>query len=194
MKSVPARFLLPAVMTGLVVAGASALRAQAPAREMTLDFLALTADGTPIADLKAEDLTLRVGGKPRTIKGLKLVSFGAAPAAAAPAAESKPSGPVSPFGTNVGAAPGGGSGDSASRAYLFIVDTDSILPNVERRLRDSIEKVVAVLTPRDRVGLVTVPRPTLNVPLTTNQAGFRTSLAQVASAGAGSGANAVCRS
>jgi hypothetical protein len=183
-------------MTGLVVTGASlGLRAQAPSREMTLDFLALSADGTPIADLKAEDLTLRVGGKPRTIKGLKLVTFGAAPAAAAtPAAEAKPSGPAPPFGTNVGAAAGGGGGDSSSRGYLFIVDTDSILPNVEKRLRDSIDKVVGTLTPRDRVGLVTVPRPTLNVPLTTNHAAFRTALGQVASAGAGSGSNAVCRS
>jgi hypothetical protein len=184
-------------MTGLVVTGASlGLRAQAPSREMTLDFLALSADGTPIADLKAEDLTLRVGGKPRTIKGLKLVTFGAAPAAAAaPAAEAKPSGPAPPFGTNVGAAAGGGGGsEGGSRAYLFLVDTESILPNVEKRLRDAIGQVVGTLTPRDRVGLVAVPRPTLNVPLSTNHAAFRTALGQVASAGAGASGGAACRS
>jgi hypothetical protein len=205
MKSAPARVVLPPVVAGLVLSGVAALpwltgasprlRAQAASpqsREMSLDFLALNADGTPITDLKAADLTLRVGGRPRTIKDLKLVSFGAAaPAAAAPAAAA-PSGPPPPFGTNVGAAPGGG-GDSGSRSYLFLVDTDSILPNVVNRLRDSIDKVVATLTPRDRVGLVSVPRPTLNVPLTTNHAAFRTSLGQLASTGAGSGSSAVCR-
>jgi len=182
------------VLTGLVVPGEETRlgAAQAPGREMTLDFLALTADGAPITDLKAEDLTLRVGGRPRTIKGLKLVSFGAATPAPAATPEAKPSGPAPPFGTNVGAAAGGG-GDSGSRSYLFLVDTESILPNVEKRLRDSIDKVVGALTPRDRVGLVAVPRPTLNVPLSTNHAAFRTALGQLASAGAGANASAVCR-
>src|SRR5688500_5531414 len=38
---------------------------------VAIDFVALAATGDPVTDLTADQITLRVGGKPRTIKALE---------------------------------------------------------------------------------------------------------------------------
>ena len=193
MISAPARrFLL--FSTGLAVALTSAAalgRAQAPRPEVAVEFLALTKDGTPVTDLDRKEITLRVGGRQRTVKDLRLVRFGDTGAAApgAPAAAS----PSLPFATNAG---GGGAAasapsDTGSRNYFLVIDTDSMRPSVERPLRDAIEKFLSALTPRDRVGLLTSPRGILNVPPSTDHAKVRATLAQLSATG--TQATDVCR-
>jgi hypothetical protein len=155
----------------------SSSHAQAPARaDVSVNFQALTRDGAPIPDLKAEELTLRVAGRQRPIKSLTLVRAGASGGGGGETA--KPSSGPSPYSTNTG-----GGGASSGRGFLILVDTESLRPSVERVLRDSIGKLTDTLSPGDRIGLVTVPRPTLNIPPTTNHAQFKTSLAQLSAAG-----------
>jgi hypothetical protein len=81
---------------------------QAGVSLVVVDFLALGRDGWPVADLKAEEVTLRVGGRARPIEALNLIDV---------VATGGPS-PVSPlpppFGTNIQS--------SDSRAFVLVVD------------------------------------------------------------------------
>jgi hypothetical protein len=62
---------LAAVVAGLVI---PQLSAQAPAaRTAAIEFRAFGADGHPVLDLAASDITLRVNGRPRTLQSLELV-------------------------------------------------------------------------------------------------------------------------
>ena len=76
------------------------------------------ANGQPVADLKAEDLTVRVDGRPREIKSLELVTAATAPAAPAAAAAPAPSSAAklpAPFDTNVvSGAPSDGPAEGVS--------------------------------------------------------------------------------
>src|SRR6266508_5565862 len=58
-----------------------------------IEFRALGADGQPVLDLAASNITLRVGGRQRTVQSLELVRDNAAAAASAALPE--------PFATNV---------------------------------------------------------------------------------------------
>jgi hypothetical protein len=58
-------------------AGRSALlSAEAGGPPVAIDFRAALDDGRPVLDLKREDVTLKVNGKPREIRSLQLVQFG----------------------------------------------------------------------------------------------------------------------
>jgi hypothetical protein len=59
---------------------------------VVIDFLALGRDGRPVTDLKPGDVTLRVGGRARTIEALNLVDAvsGGRPAPVLPAASAIP--------------------------------------------------------------------------------------------------------
>src|SRR3954468_20328728 len=52
--------------------------AQQPAERaaplLTISFAAVRSDGTPAADLSAEDVSIKIDGKPREIRSLQLVS------------------------------------------------------------------------------------------------------------------------
>src|SRR5688500_3775492 len=64
------------------------------------------ANGQPVADLKPEDVSIRVDGKPREIKNLELVAAAAAAPAAPAAAKAEPTIALPPpFQTNVSTAP-----------------------------------------------------------------------------------------
>ena len=44
---------------------------------VTVDFIVLNRDGTPVMDLKPEDVTLRVDNKTRQLRSLALMTVGA---------------------------------------------------------------------------------------------------------------------
>ena len=88
----------------MLLAGACVLPVfgQAPAPERreptaTVEFFALGPDLVPARDLKANELTFRMDGRPRTIKSLRLITLAfPAPADAAGAGALPPP----PFGSN----------------------------------------------------------------------------------------------
>ena len=159
MKSFAMRRLFVCVFTGAILwaadsrsSGAAAVQGAEPP---TVDFMAVAADGRPVADLKAEDVSLKVGGRNRAVKALRLVRYaGGGPAAATSALPA-------PFATNAD----GGGGGSATRSILIVVEDESLRPGAERDLRDQVTKFLDALSEGDRVGLATAPRDVARVGL-----------------------------
>ena len=152
-----------AIGSGLVT------EAQPPASKggvglVTLDFLALGRDGQPIADLKPEEVSLKIGGRARPLTAVNPIDVtAAAPAAAA----SLPP----PFGSNVGT--------QESRAIVLVVDDDSFRVGTERAVREAADTFLDNLGPTDCIALVTMPYGGTRVSLTTEQEAVRKSLAGV---------------
>lgn len=132
---------------GAMMASAPFIVDAAPAPQggapVLIDFRATTEAGEPILDLKPADVTLRVGGKPREVRSLELVTVGGT-------ATATPVGPVrAPFVTNASSGAG-----PRSREILIVLDEDSIAPGREQVIRGGVTQLLAGLTPRDRVGVV----------------------------------------
>jgi hypothetical protein len=138
----------------------------------TIDFRVLNPDGTPVRDLKPEEVQIRVAGRQRAIKSLRLVDAGAGGGgAAAPAASVLPP----PFGTNAG-----GSGATAGgRAILIIVDDEALPVGGERAVRDAVTSYVDALSPGDRVAFAIAPRDTAGVGLGSDVARIKEALTKL---------------
>jgi VWFA-related protein len=138
-------------------AGAAAPDAQSPDL-IAIDFYAVTADGRPIADLRPDEVTVRINGRTKVIKSLQYVEV-ASLAAATPAGEAaRPLPP--PFGSN--------STSGHGRAFIIVVDDESLRPGKERPMRAAIGQLLANLAPRDRVSVHTVPHGGMKSDFTTD--------------------------
>ena len=130
-----------------------------------VDFAVVSADGTPVTDLTADDVTVRVGGRARQVRSLQVVeapsTLDAGSIAALPP----------PFGANTAVASG--------RAFAFVIADDSFRPGREKPLRDAVDLFVRRLAPSDRVALVTMPYGGVKVPFTTEHARVQTELSKI---------------
>ena len=131
---------------------------QSAERTLVVDFYALGPDGSAIADLKPDEVSIRIDGRNRTIQSLRLVKQGDLPPDN-PLAARAASHPV-PFSTN-GIA-------EAGRSFIIVIDDESFRPGRERPVRAAIGTFLGALSARDRVSLWTVPRGGMKVDLTTN--------------------------
>lgn len=122
-----------------------------------VDFLAIGADGQPVADLKADEVTLRIGGRARALKALDFVRLSGG-SAAAPAVPP-------PFGTNAGGSDG--------RQIAIVVEDESLRPGADRLLRDTLTKVLDGLGRSDRVSLSTAPRDSVRMGFSSDLAAVR---------------------
>jgi hypothetical protein len=142
----------------LLAASAAVLGAsQAVERTLVVDFYALGSDGSGIADLKPEELSVKVDGRARTVRSLRLVKQANPPAAdplAAAAAAPEP------FSTNRDA--------EAGRSFIIVVEDESFRPGRERPIRSAVKAFLGAITPRDRVSVWTVPHGGIKVNLTGN--------------------------
>ncbi len=149
---------------------------------MLVDFSAVTADGKPATDLTAADLSIKVGGKVRAISDLQLKRIAAPAAAATGAATPAPaagSGAPPPFFTNeASAAAAPTPAAPAGRAFLIVVDNESLSPGTEVPVKAAIENLLKDLTPADKIAYSTAPKDTAQV-------GFGSSLAAVRQAVSG---------
>jgi hypothetical protein len=128
------------VVLGLTPAAASAQPAKASA-VVRIDFRALTDDGQQVSDLKADEVTLKINGKPRQIQTLSRFQS---------AASGPPSGESAlppPYATNV-------VGESGRMIHILI-DDDSIAPGREGPLRDAVRQLTSELGPGDQIGVLT---------------------------------------
>ena len=128
---------------------ARGLAAQAGGDGVSIDFLAVSNDGKLVADLKAGEVSLKIAGKTRAIKSLRLVRYEAGPGGAASALPA-------PFATNSGDTGGG-------RSFMLVIEDESLRPGGERDLRDEINKFLDTLSSGDRVAISTAPRDVARV-------------------------------
>ena len=144
-------------------------------------FRALLADGRPFADVRPEDVELKVDGRLRTLGSLQFVQPGSGEAAGG-RSEMPP-----PFTTNL---PG-----PALRDTIFVVEDDSIGASMAQAVKDAIQQYIGTLAPQDRIGLVTIPRGGQNVGLTTDRAKIQSAVSGLSgrAAQSESEADAACR-
>ena len=142
---------------------------QVPERGVELlhvDFAVVSSnDGTPVTDLTAEEVALRVGGRNREIRSLQMIE--AAGDIDSGVVESLPQ----PFGTN--------TATEAGRTFALVIADDSFRPGREAPLRDAVNIFLGRLTSRDRVSLVTMPYGGIKVPLTTDRSKIQAELAKI---------------
>jgi len=148
---------------GVLARGLAA--AQAGGEGVAVDFFAVSSDGKPIADLKPEEVSLKIAGKARPIKSLKLVRYEAGAGGAASALPA-------PFATNGGDSGGG-------RSFMLVIEDESLRPGGERDLRDEITRFLDTLSSRDRVALSTAPRDVARVGFGAGVPKAKEALAQV---------------
>lgn len=128
------------------------LSSQDRARLVAVDFSVVAADGSPVGDLRPDEVTLKIDGRTRAIRSLEYV----------PVRVTAGLDTALPFGSNITTDTG--------RAIVLIVDFESIRPGREAALREHIGQFVRTLAPNDRIALVTVPYGGVKVDLTTDHA------------------------
>ena len=147
---------------------------------IVVDFEALMKDGTPVTDLKPEQVTLKVDGKTREIRSLEVVklenSVTADPNAPIP--------PPAPYGTNVV------EHSAESRAVVVVIEDETILPGKETAMRQALAQMVARLGPRDRISLITVPHGGMKLDFTTDHTKFINELGKIGGQASLAGADA----
>ena len=176
-----ARFLAAAL---LAVTGAAVGARQAPERTLVVDFYALGSDGSGVADLKPEELSVKVDGRTRAVRSLRLVRQADPPAADRLAtATAVPE----PFSTN--------RGTEAGRSFIIVVEDESFRPGRERPIRSAVKAFLGEMTSKDRVSVWTVPHGGIKVNLTGNFDRVAAAIDQVNGHGPDqeSGSDAACR-
>jgi hypothetical protein len=161
-----------AVASGLVLLALVALVAARPAaqqfvlssadraRLIAVDFVVVGADGQPVTDLRADEVTLKIDGRARTLRALEYV------------AALDPSRRVpTPFGAN--------TADAGGRAILLVIDDEALKPGREQDLQNEVRAFLGALGGRDRVALVTLPYGGLKADFTTDHARIMTALAPI---------------
>lgn len=145
------------MLTGVAVATA-ALAAQEGRQRPgggTQLIVRAVANGVPVADLKAEEITIRVDGRAREVKNLELVNTAVAPSAPELAKATAVSTLPPPFDTNAAAAPAP-SGPSRGREFVIMLDEDGIAAGQEEPVRKAVAKLMSEATETDRFGLISL--------------------------------------
>lgn len=138
---------------------------------LLVDFTAIAPDGSPITDLTAAEVAVRLNGRVRTIQSLRLMRTGdtANPAAAAAVSALPP-----PYGANTR------TSAITGRRVMVVVDTDSFRTGTEAPLRQAVSGLIGGLAPNDRVLLATLPYGGVMVPFTADHGRVRTALSTMA--------------
>jgi hypothetical protein len=139
--------------------GASEPSAPQPDAVISIDFVATTGDGQHAAGLTPADVSLKVGGRERPIRDLEVVTVNAGPAIAPPSAAGSRLPP--PYGETLTV------GERNRRSILLLVDEGTLF-GMEQVLRDAVAKLVASLSPADRLGVASTRPDSISVPLTTD--------------------------
>jgi VWFA-related protein len=151
-----------------VIAPLEARQAKAVGDPVSVEFFAVAADGTPVNDLRANEVTLRINGRLRVVQNLQWIRSGPLP----PGPEGRREAVLPPpFGSNVPS--------DAGRAVIVVIDDDSFRPGREQFLRDAVRDFMRGLSRRDRVALVTVPYGGLKVDFTSEHERINNALMRI---------------
>jgi hypothetical protein len=171
----PSRAFLVVLSALAAVAASRADRApgpqSAPASErpdsLTVDFVAVEADGTPVADLQASEVEIRIGDRVRALRSIRRVA--AAPVPAAPGA---PVHVPPPYSTNDDVA--------AGRRFVLVIDQESFEPGREQLFRNAVDGLMGQLTPADRTMVAALPFGGATLSFTSNTTAIRLVVERVA--------------
>jgi len=169
--------LVLSLLAGIAAGSAGRLSAHqaTPAGDRTaplaVDFIAVHADGSPVADLETPDVEVRLNGRVRKILSVhRVAATAAAPAKTATTIQLPP-----PYATNEAVAVG--------RELVLLVDEQSFTAGHEQLLRNAVEGLLARLAPADRTMVVALPYGGVKAPFTVDQARIRQATAGIVAQG-----------
>ena len=147
----------------------------------TVDFVALDADGSPIADLQSSEVEIRVGDRVRVVRALRRIS--AAPASTTNGTSHVPP----PYGTN--------DDVPAGRRFVVVIDQESFAAGRESLFRNAIDGLLTQFSAADRAMVAALPFGGVVVPFTSDAARIRLAAGRVAGQGSRSetGSDLACR-
>lgn len=122
---------------------------------VTVDFLAFDSAGRPRANLAQADVSLKVDGRARPIQSMQWIQVADPVSGGGVRPETIPP----PFASNA-------MGD-AGRAVVIVLDDESLRTGREAPLRRAVNRFLSLLSPRDRVALVTMPYGGVKVDFTS---------------------------
>jgi len=160
MKSLLALALAVTVATVVVWAQEPSAPAQPPQTFRSsidlvpVDVNVLDSSGRPIADLTAQDFSLKVDGKPRRIASAQFITM----------TRGGERTPVEPKDYSSNPASAG------ARLIMLVVDQGNIGASRGKYAIDAARRFIGRLTPDDRVGLVTIPGAGAQIDFTANHA------------------------
>jgi len=168
MKKSVRRASLVVLVASISVIAAGVLRAEPPqGGGIMVDFLAIGANGQAVPDLQPGDVTIKVGGKQRTIASLEFKKTDSGAGGGAAAAAALPP----PFATNAG-------GGEAGRRLMIVIDNESLRTGTERAVRESLDQILSQLGPNDRVAFSVAPRDTVQLGFGAGVAAVRAAVAK----------------
>jgi VWFA-related protein len=194
-RRLASRLFAAGLVAILAQTAGSAAPAQTPAQTptfraavslVTVDFLAVTADGKPVADLKPEEVTVRVDGRQKKLQSLQHIAVAEAPAGDGSDVAQGPT--PAPFGSN--------AITEAGRNIIMVLDDETLRPGKEQPLKEGVSRFLNTLSSRDRLSVVTVPHGSVKTDLTNDHDRIR----QIVNAITGNapreetGSEAACRS
>ena len=147
------------------------LSSQDRAKLISVDFVVVGGDGLPIADLKANEVTVLVDGRARPVRSLEYVSLISSGGSTDESVIGAAGAVLSPYGTN--------SQTDNGRSVVLIVDQETLTPGREAGLKAQIIEFLRGLGESDRVALMTVPYGGLKVDLTTEHARVNRALSTI---------------
>ena len=159
----------------------SAVAGERPAGP-TVDFVAVEADGTPVAELQPTEVEIRIGDRVRAVRSLRRVTT--APLQAAPTARAQV---PSPYGTNAGV--------NAGRRFVLLVDQESFDAGRSPLFRNAVDGLLAELTPADQAMVAALPFGGVPLPFTSDKARVRLALERLSGQGSRNetGSDLACR-
>jgi hypothetical protein len=157
-------FAAVALFTARPVAQQFVLSSQDRAKLIAVDFVVVGADGLPVSDLQANEVSLQLDGRARPVRSLEYVSL-------VSVASNDAGAMLSPYGSN--------SQTDSGRSVVLIIDQETLNPGREAGLKAQISEFLRGLGERDRVALMTVPYGGLKVDLTTEHSRVTQALSSI---------------
>jgi len=139
---------LPLLALALVLPTVRVSGAQAPA-VTTLDVVLTTPDGRGVADVRPDELIVRLNGRPQTVTGVRVTRPATSPVRA---------GLPLPYGTNDGV---------AGRTTAVLVDVARLSSERAEGVRTGLGDLTRALAPTDRLALIPLAGDTRPVDFTT---------------------------
>jgi VWFA-related protein len=139
---------LPLLALALVSSAAPLAGAQAPV-VTTIDVVVTTTEGRSVADIRPDELIVRLNGRPQTVTGVRVTRAATSPVRA---------GLPLPYGTNDGV---------AGRTTAVVIDVARLASDRADNVRSGLAELTRALAPTDRLALIPLAGDTRPVDFTT---------------------------